>query len=387
MARALSTSLVLTSTTVTQQPQDALAADELPTFLRPFTKLAPLGSPQVSKEPKTTNLSLTQLSSILSNALVHGATNQGGYFVTGDLPTEIFRDDCVFQDPTNQVSSISQYQNALKILFDPTKSSVELLEPLTVNEEQRTISAKIRSRGVLQLPWKPVINSYESNIVYTVDSEGLISRQDQTWSKSASEALRESFTPSFFDQAPKSTLSKPPDEPIEVTQLFNKLNGRRPIEYTQQERFEIASLIENIVDKRYEWKRDLLPGKWILAYLQPGPDGGGVDRRIPFPEFPFNDSYQVFGDDSVVNIGELLGPSLRVEVSGELHEQDTSSLEVPKRFVANIRQGKLCAFESACVNLPISGEGIFDGVYLGSRVRIGQNINGGGARVVQLKLE
>ena len=56
--------------------------------------------------------------------------------------------------------------------------------------------------------------------------------------------------------------------------------------------------------------------RWKLAYLQPGPNGAGVDRRIPFPELPFNDSYQQFGVDSVVNIGELLGPSLEVRVGG-----------------------------------------------------------------------
>jgi hypothetical protein len=29
------------------------------------------------------------------------------------------------------------------------------------------------------------------------------------------------------------------------------------------------------------------------ADLQPGPEGGGVDRRIPFPELPGNDSFQL----------------------------------------------------------------------------------------------
>ena len=30
-------------------------------------------------------------------------------------------------------------------------------------------------------------------------------------------------------------------------------------------------------------------------------------RRIPFPELPWNDSFQVFGAESVTNVGELLG--------------------------------------------------------------------------------
>lgn len=370
-------------------PQQAVAAktNELPSLLKPFTKLAPLGSPTISPD-KTTNQTLSQLAHRLERALVYGDTGQGGYFLTGDLPTDIFRDDCVFIDPTNSVSSTSQYQTALRVLFDPKESTVRLLSPLSISEEERTITATIQSHGILQLPWRPIVKAYESTIVYKVDNNGLIFEQLQTWSKSASEALKESFTPNVFGTAPKSTLqATEPNEPLEVTRLFDIVNGRRPTDYSPSEQLEIDSLVASIVEQHYPWKRELLPGKWILVYLQPGPNGGGIDRRIPFPEFDFNDSYQVFGLDSVVNIGEVFGPNLRVEVGGDLTEADTTSLQVPKRFIANIFGGKLCAFENACVSLPISGEGLFDGVYLGERLRIGQNINGGGARVVQLRLE
>ena len=37
---------------------------------------------------------------------------------------------------------------------------------------------------------------------------------------------------------------------------------------------------------------------FIRVDLQPGPNGAGVDRRIPFPEFDFNDSYQQFDLDA-----------------------------------------------------------------------------------------
>jgi hypothetical protein len=290
-------------------------------------------------------------------------------------------------DPTNQVSSLSQYQNALRVLFDPSQSTVEIISPLQVDESARTISGTIRSRGVLQFPWHPRVKAYESSILYRVGEDGLIYEQSQTWSKSASEALRESFTPTLFAPPPQSPFVSSSDEPVEVTKLFDYLNGRRPMDYSQEECFEIARLIDAVVDKRYSWKRDLLPGKWILAYLQPGPKGGGIDRRIPFPELSFNDNYQIFTSNSITNIGEMFGPSLRVEVAGDLTEADPNSVDVPKRFVANINGGKLCWSENACVSLPISGEGLFDSVYLGDRLRIGQNINGGGARVVQLRLE
>jgi len=86
----------------------------------------------------------------------------------------------------------------------------------------------------------------------------------------------------------------------------------------------------------------------------------------------------------VTNIGELLGPTLRVEVFGSLSEDD-KDLTVPKRFHADITSGDLCIGSTICVPLPISGEGIFDGVFLNEKIRIGQNINGGGAIVLQTR--
>lgn len=79
----------------------------------------------------------------------------------GDISTQIFRDDCQFIDPTNSVSSLSRYQNALRILFDPNQSYVKLLEPLTIDKSKNMITARIESGGVLKLPWKPKIPSYE----------------------------------------------------------------------------------------------------------------------------------------------------------------------------------------------------------------------------------
>jgi hypothetical protein len=360
------------------------AADELPEFLRPFTNLAPLGKP--TSTIKTTGLSLQDIADRLSRDLTVGASGQGGYFLSGDLSTDIFRDDCIFQDPTNEVRSLSQYQTALKILFDPNQSIVQLLSPLVVHEDKRTVSANIRSRGFLQLPWKPYVTAYETNITYAVDDDGLISRQSQTWSKSASQALKESFTPTVFTPPPKSTLAASSDEPPAVTRLFDAINGRRATEYSQDEGFEIDALIQEIADARHPWDPSKLTGKWMLCYLQPGPNGGGVDRRIPFPEFPFNDNFQLFGKDTVTNIGELFGPSLRVEIGGSLRqEEDLTSSRVPTRLLADIEGGKLC-WKDSCIKLPIEGQGLFDAVYLGDRLRIGQNMNGSGARVVQVRL-
>lgn len=389
----------------TQSPRHVQASEELPDFLRKIS-LAPLGKPQTF-ENKSLHLPLEELAARLTRDLTVGANGSGGYFLTGDLSTDIFKDDCVFADPTNNVASLSRYQNALRILFDPSSSQIQLLGPLKIHSdtEPKTITGRIRSRGFLQLPWRPYVSAYESDIVYTIDAEtGLISRQDQVWdSKSPSKALQESFTPSSFlfnQPPPKSGRAPSASEPKAVSLLFDTINGRRPNEYTSQERSEIEGLIQVVVDtaktkeetKQPEFQRDLLPGRWILAYLQLGPDGTGIDRRIPFPDFDFNDNYQVFGTNQVTNIGQLLGPWIDVKVSGTLQEEDRTSNTIPKRFQANIEGGELCAHfgsggDGVCVGLPIQGEGIFDSLYLGDRLRIGQNINGGGARVVQIRLD
>ena len=69
-------------------------------------------------------------------------------------------------------------------------------------------------------------------------------------------------------------------------------------------------------------------------------------------------------------------------------EADETVDRSPKRFEADITRGALCVGAGpACAPLPIRGEGVFDGLYLGSRLRIGQNLNGGGARVVQVRVD
>lgn len=384
----------------------AAEIDELPMNLRDFTKLAPLGSParqqgqEEEEEVKETNLSLSEIAAILTRDLTVGATGKGGYIVSGDLTRGIFRDDCVFVDPTNRVKSLSQYQQALRILFDPETSLVELIDPLVVvndEEGERTISGRFRSRGFLQLPWHPYVTAYESTIVYHIDDNGLVEEQIQSWTKSSSKALQETFTPSIFTPPIACTRRASSDEPKVVTRLFEYVNGRRKDEYSEEERREIDALIQEIVAMNLPQRdsnNQSLVGKWMLVYLQPGPDGAGIDRRIPFPEFPFNDNYQIFRDNgSVTNIGELFGPPLYVKVMGDFQKlladdqttRATTRSAAPQRYQALINGGKLCLKET-CLDLPIQGEGLFDSVYLGDRLRIGQNLNGGGARVIQVRL-
>ena len=149
---------------------------ELPSILKDYTRLAPLGPSSFSSSslPKTYGLTLDALASRLTKDLTQGAHGNDSYIISGDISTDLFRDDCTFQDPTNRVKSLGQYKRVLEILFDPAQSTVELLEPLSVDTSQRTISGTFRSQGVLQLPWKPYVSPYESQITYRVDDAGLV---------------------------------------------------------------------------------------------------------------------------------------------------------------------------------------------------------------------
>ena len=127
------------------------------------------------------------------------------YFVTGRLTEEIFADDCRFVDPTTDVVGLSRYLTALAFLFDPARSSVQLLGELSSSELPSgglEIVGRYRAQGYLRLPWNPKVAPYEGRIVWTVQGDdgspnaGLIVKQTQTWSVSGLEALRETFTPS-----------------------------------------------------------------------------------------------------------------------------------------------------------------------------------------------
>jgi hypothetical protein len=180
--------------------------------------------------------------------------------------------------------------------------------------------------------------------------------------------------------------------------LLALCEGRRPSQWTAAERPALDTLVDEVANLHAPVDANVLRGKWRLAYIQPGIAGAIVDRRIPFPELPFNENYQIFGESTVTNVGQLLGSALEVRVSGSLSEDDPADLIAPKRFRAQITQGGLCfGGGDACLSLPVFDSrtfefglrttGIFDAVYLDSRVRIGQSLNGGGARSVQVRVE
>jgi len=178
---------LLTATTVMQFVVPLIISPTSPAEALP---LAPLG--KVGKHVggvKLTNLSPEEVANILARNL-----RDGQYFVTGDLTPEIFADDCRFKDPTNDVRGLSRYLTALGILFDANYSRVQLVD-IKVTEPY-TIEARWTLGGYLKFPWHPRVAPFEGKTVYSLSKEnGLIEMQDQTWSISGAEALKETFTP------------------------------------------------------------------------------------------------------------------------------------------------------------------------------------------------
>ncbi len=118
----------------------------------------------------------------------------GKYFINGaGLSQEVFADDCRFRDPTNDIVGLKRYVTALDILFDAASSSVALLSVRASGP--REVTAVWTLGGYLKLPWHPYVPPFEGSSVYTMDERGLIVLQDEAWSVSAWEALRETFTP------------------------------------------------------------------------------------------------------------------------------------------------------------------------------------------------
>jgi hypothetical protein len=122
-------------------------------------------------------------------------TNKG-YYITGRINTQIYRDDCLFHgpDPDMPVRGLRKFLNAASQLFDPAKSTCELLS-LTQDEPNRAIVAQWRMRGRLRLPWKPWMPTVTGTTVYRTDATGIIYEHEEEWDISVMRAFVQTLLP------------------------------------------------------------------------------------------------------------------------------------------------------------------------------------------------
>ena len=159
---------------------DLLPADLLPAELLP---------PPPAR-PKARGLSIAAVMQA-----VRADFDDSQYYVTGRLTQSVYSDTCFFDgpDPDMPVRSLQRYSDALKGLFDPKLSSIELLA-LEPRGERRFV-AHWRLRGALKLPWRPRIPEYTGATLYELDEDGLICCHVEAWSLSALEAFVSTLLP------------------------------------------------------------------------------------------------------------------------------------------------------------------------------------------------
>lgn len=68
-------------------------------------------------------------------------------------------------------------------------------------KDDNHIFAKWRLQGYLKFPWHPYVKPYTGTTLYTLDSEGFITRHEETWSITALDAARATVTPTAGPQA------------------------------------------------------------------------------------------------------------------------------------------------------------------------------------------
>ena len=142
--------------------------------------------------PKQTGLGTSEVAKILKSDL-----ESRKYILTGDLTTSIFSDDCRFVDPNNAVTGLAKYREALSLLFRPDESTIDDVV-VRVTADGRRVEADYTARGVLKLPWRPVIQPWRGHIEYTLDeATSLIASQVDVWNITRWDAIRQTFTPGF----------------------------------------------------------------------------------------------------------------------------------------------------------------------------------------------
>ena len=142
---------------------------------------------------KILNLEVEELMSILREDWK--METRKGYYITGKLSTAVYRDDCLFDgpDPDMPVRGLRKYLNAASQLFDHRSSRAELLSLEAIDD--RTILAQWKMKGILRLPWKPVLPTWTGTTTYHRDDLGLIYKHSEAWDMSAFEAFVRTLLP------------------------------------------------------------------------------------------------------------------------------------------------------------------------------------------------
>ena len=152
----------------------------------------PLALPVQPMGEKTRGLSIDAVMDV-----VRSDFESGQYYVSGQLSQAVYEDACFFDgpDPDMPVRSLGRYSDALKGLFDPELSSIELVDMSPDGE--RSFVAHWRLSGALKLPWRPQIKPYAGATRYELNEAGLIASHTETWSIPVFDAFTSMVFPDY----------------------------------------------------------------------------------------------------------------------------------------------------------------------------------------------
>ena len=146
-----------------------------------------------SGQPKLIDRAMSQIASIIEADWKSGK----GYYITGKLTKEIYRDDCFFDgpDPDMPVVGLRKYIASTAQLFDQKVSRADIIGTMETNEETRTIIVHWRLEGILNLPWHPKLKPWTGTTTYHIDESGLINKHMETWDISVLDAFASTLFP------------------------------------------------------------------------------------------------------------------------------------------------------------------------------------------------
>jgi len=158
---------------------------------------------------------------------------EGQYYVTGRLPPGLFKDDCVFIDPTTRVVGAQKYATVVASLFDAAHSRADLLSiapggrgpGADEDDSPQTVVLRWRLEGRLALPGNPPVKAYTGTTTYSLDDGGAVVEQLERWDITAADAFASSFLPSW------AWRGAPPAPPAEVLRMQEQGQGGVTIDY------------------------------------------------------------------------------------------------------------------------------------------------------------
>lgn len=156
--------------------------------------------------PKYLNLELEQLAAIITkdwSAKINNSSGKG-YYITGKLTKEIYREDCFFDgpDPDMPVRGLKKYLLFASQLFNHQKSRADLLRPVEIDRDENTLIAHWRIEGVINLPWKPHVKPWTGHTVYHLDENNLVEKHIEKWDITVLDAFISVIFPDWNFGAP-----------------------------------------------------------------------------------------------------------------------------------------------------------------------------------------